>query len=248
MNRLKDKVAVITGGSAGIGFAIASEFASEGAKVIITGRNQNTIDEAIRELGSNAFGFRADSSNLSDTALLVQEVRSRFSGIDILVVNAGISPMEPVGQITEQGFDDIMDINFKGAVFTTERLIPLLSEGASVIFISSVSSFAVAGGTAIYAASKAALNAYSRTAALELASRKIRVNAINPALTQTRLVESSVGDIQDFLKAKMPFKRFAQPVEVARLAVFLASDDASFISGGEYNIDGAAAVNEPFRA
>lgn len=249
MSKLKDKVAVVTGASAGIGLAIARQFSREGARVVITGRNQQTLDEALKVLGNNALGIRSDSSVLSDIDNLVAKVKSTFGKVDILVVNAGISDMESVGNITEQTFHKIMDLNFKGAVFTTEKFIPLLSDGASVIHISSVSSFAVAPGTAIYAASKAALNAYSRTAAIELAPRTIRVNAINPAMTETEMVSKSeaLKDIHTFMKNKMPFKRYAEPAEVAKLAAFLASDDASFISGAEYTIDGAVTVNQPFR-
>jgi NAD(P)-dependent dehydrogenase (short-subunit alcohol dehydrogenase family) len=250
MNRLKDKVAVITGGNSGIGFATARQFLEEGAKVVITGRNQQAIEDAAKKLGQGTIGIRSEASDLQDTDNLVQQVKTMFGTVDILFVNAGISLMEPVGQITESVYHQIMDINFKGAIFTTEKFIPILSEGASVIHVSSVSSFAVAPGTAIYAASKAALNAYSRTAAIELAPRKIRVNALTPALTETEIVRknNALVEMDTFLKGKMPFKRYAQPVEVAKLAVFLASDDASFISGSEYTIDGAASVNEPFRA
>ncbi|MBT1701793.1 SDR family NAD(P)-dependent oxidoreductase [Chryseosolibacter indicus] len=248
--KLKDKVAVITGGSLGIGFATAKQFITEGAKVVITGRNQKVLDDAVKSLGEDAVGVRSDASNLDDISKLAEQVKSLFGKVNILVVNAGVSSMEPVGQITEETFHRIMDLNFKGAVFTTEKFIPILSEGASVIHISSVSAFAVAPGTAIYAASKAALNAYSRTAAIELAAKNIRVNAINPAMTETEMVNKSEGlkDLHAFFKNKMPFKRYAEPSEVAKLAVFLASDDASFISGAEYTIDGAVTVNEPFRA
>jgi NAD(P)-dependent dehydrogenase (short-subunit alcohol dehydrogenase family) len=250
MSKLQNKVAVITGGSLGIGYAIAKQFIDEGAKVVITGRNQQTIDAAVEQLGSHATGIRADAANLQDTNKLVEQVKSLFGKVDILVVNAGVNAMEPVGHITEQAFDKIMDINFKGAIFTTEKFIPILSQGASVIHVSSVSAFAVGLGTAIYAASKAALNAYSRTAAIELAPRKIRVNAILPALTETELVNKNdaLKEMHTFLKNKMPFKRYAEPIEVAKLVAFLASDEASFISGAEYTIDGATTVNEPFRA
>ncbi len=249
MSKLKNKVAVITGGNSGIGFATARQFIAEGARVVITGRNQQAIDDAVKELGSNAIGIRSDASNLSDTDKLVEQVKSLFGKVDILFVNAGVSFQEPVGQITEQTFHKIVDVNFKGAIFTTEKFIPILSEGASVIHVSSVSAFAVGIGTAIYAASKAALNAYSRTAAIELAPRKIRVNAIAPCMTETEIFRKGAfpEELIAFTKNKMPFKRYAQPIEVAKLAVFLASDDASFISGAEYTIDGAVTVNEPFR-
>ncbi len=251
MGKLKDKVAVITGGNSGIGFATARQFIAEGAKVVITGRNQQALDKAAEELGHGTIGIRSDAADLEDTDNLAAQLKSLFGKIDILFVNAGVNAMQPVGQITEQAFDYIVDINFKGAVFTTEKLIPLLADGASVIFVSSVSAFVVGAGTAVYAASKAALNAYSRTAAIELAPRKIRVNTIQPAMTETEIFHKGEATFTDemisFTRNKMPFRRYGQPTEVAKLAVFLASEDASFISGSEYTIDGAVSVNEPFR-
>lgn len=254
MGKLTNKIAVITGGNSGIGFAAAKQFIEEGARVIITGRNQAAINAAVEELGDNATGILSDVLNINDTERLVAQVKDTFGKVDILLVNAGVFFAEPVGQITEETFDKIVDVNFKGAIFTTEKFIPILAEGASVIHLSSVSAYAVGAGTAIYAASKAALNAYSRTAAIELATHKIRVNAITPSMVETNLSskagfsDEAIAGMATFMKNKMPFKRYATPEEVAKLAVFLASDDASFISGAEYTIDGAVTVNEPFRA
>ncbi len=254
MDKLKNKVAVITGGNSGIGFATAKQFIAEGAKVVITGRNQSAIDAAVKELGDNVVGIRSDATSISDTEALVEKVKSLFGKADVLFVNAGVFFAEPVGQITEQTFHQIMDVNFKGAIFTTEKFVPILSEGASIIHLSSVSAFAVGAGTAIYAASKAALNAYSRTAAIELANQKIRVNAIMPGMADTNLSskagfpDEAIKQMKVFISNKIPLKRYAIPEVVAKLAVFLASDDASFITGSEYTIDGGATVNEPFRA
>lgn len=247
MSKLQNKVAVVTGGSAGIGFATAKQFIEEGAKVVITGRNQAAIDKAVAALGNNATGIRADAASLSDTNELVEQVKSAFGKVDVLLVNAGVSSQDPIGQITEENFDTIMDINFKGAVFTTEKFIPLLNDGASVIHMTSVSAYTFATGTGIYSASKAALTAYSKTAAVELAGRKIRVNTVAPAMTETDMIykgQFSSEEIHAFLKDKiMPFKRYGKPEEVAKLVTFLASDDASFISGAEYTIDSGASVN-----
>lgn len=250
MSTLTNKVAVITGGSAGIGFATAKEFIAQGAKVIITGRNQDIIDEAIKELGENAVGFRADASNLNDTDQLVEYATSLYRKIDVLFVNAAISFQETIGNITEENFDKILNINLKGAIFTTEKFIPILNEGASIIHTTSISSFTVMAGMGIYAASKAGLTAYCKTAAIELAPRKIRVNSIAPSVTATDAIyrgELGSDEVHAFLTSKMPLKRYAQPEEIAKLVGFLASDDASFISGAEYIIDGASSVNEPFR-
>ena len=253
MSRLKNKIAVVTGGNSGIGLATAQRFIQEGATVVITGRNQGAIEQAVQVLGTNAKGILADATKIADTESLVEEVAARYGKVDILFVNAGVFFAEPVGGITEETFHKIMDVNFKGAIFTTEKFIPVLSEGASVIHLSSVSAFAVGAGTAIYAASKAALNAYSRTAAIELAGQKIRVNTINPGMVATGLsakagfTDDAIEQMKAFISPKIPFKRYATPAEVAALAVFLASDESSFITGAEYTIDGGATINEPYR-
>ncbi len=253
MSNLKNKVAVITGGNSGIGFATAQEFISQGAKVVITGRNQATIEEAVQKLGTNAIGIRSDAANLEDTDALVEQVKATFGKVDILFVNAGVFFGELVGQITEKTFDTVMNINFKGALFTTEKFLPILSDGASIINLSSISAFAVGPSTAVYAASKAALNSYTRTAAIELAPRKIRVNAITPGMVATPLSAKSgmpeevIQGMNTFIEGKIPLRRFAQPEEIAKLAAFLSSDDAAFITGADYTIDGGATVNEPYR-
>jgi NAD(P)-dependent dehydrogenase (short-subunit alcohol dehydrogenase family) len=247
MKKLKDKIAVVTGGSAGIGFATAKEFIAQGATVIITGRNQPTIDDAVERLGNQAKGIRANSASMEDTENLVTQVKSLYGKVDVLFVNAGVAYQEPIGQITEEVFDTVADINFKGAVFTTEKFIPILNDGASIIHMTSVSAYTFAAGTSIYSASKAALTAYSKSASVELAHRKIRVNTVAPAMTETKAIykgQFASDEIHAFLKDKMmPFKRYAQPEEVAKLVAFLASDDASFISGAEYTIDSGASVN-----
>lgn len=250
MNKLENKVAVVTGGSAGIGLATAKEFIAQGAKVVITGRNQQAIDDAVKELGSNAVGIQSDAANLSDTEKLVEQVKSLFGKVDVLFVNAGVAMQEPIGLITEPTFDTVMDINFKGAVFTTEKFIPILNDGASIIHMTSISAFSFVAGTAIYSASKAALTAYSKSVSVELAHRKIRVNTVAPAMTETDIIyrgQFSSDEIHTYIKSKMPFKRYAKPEEVAKLVTFLASDDASYISGAEYTIDSGASVNAPLR-
>ena len=251
MHDLKDKVAVITGGNAGIGLATAREFVARGARVIITGRRQEALDRAVAELGEQVTAIRSDASRLTDIDALAQQVKSQFGKVDVLVVNAGVALQEPVGTMTEDTFDQLVDINFKGAVFTTEKFIPLLVDGASVIHLSSVSAYTVAQGTGIYAATKAALTAYSKTAAVELADRRIRVNTVAPAMTETEMIYRGAfasEEIHTFIRSKMPFKRYGTPQEVAKLVAFLASDDAAFISGAEYTIDGGASVNAPMRA
>ena len=246
MGKLKDKIAVVTGGSAGIGYATAAEFIAQGATVVITGRDQSALERAVAQLGTKATGIKADAANSRQTDALVEQVKAAYGKVDILFVNAGVSLQEPVGQITEDTLDSIMNTNFKGAVLTTEKFIPILRDGASIIHMTSVSAFTYATGTSIYSASKAALTAYSKSAALELAGRKIRVNTVAPAMTETRAIykgQFANEEIHNFLRNIMPFKRYGKPEEVAKLVTFLASDDASFISGAQYTVDSGASVN-----
>jgi NAD(P)-dependent dehydrogenase (short-subunit alcohol dehydrogenase family) len=249
MNSLSNKIAVVTGGNSGIGFATAKEFIAQGAKVVITGRNQSAIDEAVNQLGSNASGFLANASEVKETESLVEKVKAKFGKVDILFVNAGVFYPTPIGQITEDGFDEQMGINFKGAIFTIEKFLPILVDGASIINLSSVNAYTGMPNTAVYAASKAALNSYTRTAATELAGRKIRVNAVNPGpistpiFAKSGLPEEMLTGFATALQNRIPLKRFGTPEDVAKLVAFLASDAASFITGSEYNIDGGINVN-----
>lgn len=247
MNDLTGKVAVVTGGNSGIGYATAKYFKSAGARVIITGRSADKVAIASTELGVK--GIVADVIDLSAIDSLVEQVKQEFGNIDILFVNAGIFSPAPIGQNTEQIFDTQMGINFKGAVFTTEKFLPIINEGGSIINLSSINAYTGMPNTAIYAASKAALNSYTRTAASELAPRKIRVNAVNPGPTytpifgKTGMSEELLNEFSAVMQNRIPLKRFGQPEDIAKLVTFLASDDASFITGGEYNIDGGININ-----
>ncbi|MFN8672449.1 MAG: glucose 1-dehydrogenase [Candidatus Sericytochromatia bacterium] len=249
MSKLNQKLALVTGGSSGIGFAIAKDLLDEGAKVIITGRNSNNLDTAVKQLGNNAKGFLADTSNLDQIDYLVNFARESFGKIDTLVINAGVSKMTPTGQTSESTFDEIMDINFKGAVFTLEKFLPLLSEGASVINISSVSAYSNMPGMSIYSASKAALNSFTRSAAFDLAPRKIRVNAVNPGPVETPIFEKfglpqeTLLEFAKTIQNRIPLKRTGKPEEIAKLVSFLASDESLFITGSEINIDGGVNIN-----
>jgi NAD(P)-dependent dehydrogenase (short-subunit alcohol dehydrogenase family) len=247
MSHLNGKVAVVTGGNSGIGYASAQKLKARGATVIITGRSPEKVAKAADELGVK--GIVADVSSLDAIDHLVEQVKSEAGEVDILFVNAGIFQPAPVGQISEELFDHQMGINFKGAVFTTEKFLPLLNEGASIINLSSVNAYTGMPNTAVYAASKAALNSYTRTAATELAPRKIRVNAINPGpvstpiFSKTGMPEEQLNGFAEAMQNRIPLKRFGQPEDIANLVAFLASDDASFITGSEYNIDGGININ-----
>lgn len=247
MSKLNGKVAIVTGGNSGIGYYSAKKLKNDGATVVITGRSEEKVADAARELG--VVGLVADTLDLTATDDLVDFVKNEFGKVDILFVNAGIFQPASVGEISEEMFDHQMGINFKGAVFTLEKFIPILNDGASVINLSSVNAYTGMPNTAIYAASKAALNSYTRTAATELAPRKIRVNAVNPGPVETPIFgktgmpEDQLNEFAQAMQNRIPLKRFGKPDDIANLVSFLASDDASFITGSEYNIDGGININ-----
>ena len=247
MDKLAGKIAVVTGGNSGIGYAVAKEFTEKGASVVITGKSIERVNEASKELGVT--GIVADVKDLSAIDILVEQVNNSFGKINILFVNAGVFAPAPIGQISEEMFDHQMGVNFKGAVFTIEKFLPLLNDGASIINLSSVNAYTGMPNTAIYAASKAALNSYTRTASTELAPRKIRINSVNPGpvetpiFAKTGMPEDQLKTFAEAIQSRIPLQRFGKPEEIAHLVSFLASDDASFITGSEYNIDGGININ-----
>jgi len=247
MNNLSGKTAVVTGGNSGIGNATARKLKESGADVVITGRNSLAVESSANELG--VMGVVADQASLNDIDNLVSQVKDGFGDVDVLFINAGIAAFAPVEHLSEEQFDATMNVNFKGAFFTLQKFLPILRDGASVINLSSINAYTGMPNTAVYAASKAALNSLTRTAAYELAPRKIRVNSVNPGPTNTAIF-GKLGMSDDAIKAfasamqdRIPLKRFGDPEDVASLVAFLASDDASFITGAEYNIDGGTNLN-----
>ena len=247
MNDLSGKTAVVTGGNSGIGFATARKLKDSGAQVVITGRNAEAVNRAATEL--DVTGLVADQARLNDIDALVGRVKEEFGGVDILFINAGVASFAPVEHVTEEQFDSTINVNFKGALFTLQKFLPILREGASVINLSSINAYTGMPNTAVYAASKAALNSLTRTAAYELAPRKIRVNSVNPGPTNTAIFgklgmpDEAVQEFASAMQNRIPLKRFGEPVEAANLVAFLASDEAGFITGAEYNIDGGVNLN-----
>jgi NAD(P)-dependent dehydrogenase (short-subunit alcohol dehydrogenase family) len=242
MKNLTNKTAVITGGNSGIGYATAKLLNENGAKVIITGRRKEALENAANNLGVKA--LLADQSSLADIDKLVKEVTEEFGKVDILLINAGISKFAPIELMTENIFDEIMDVNFKGAYFTLSKFIPILNDNASVILLSSTSATISPQTASVYAASKAAINAVMKIAALELASKKIRVNAVSPGPVSTEIM-SKIGlnsQIEQQMKASIPLSRFGKADEIADLIAYLSGDNASFITGSNFLIDGGQSI------
>ncbi|MGB8323784.1 MAG: SDR family oxidoreductase [Candidatus Acidiferrum sp.] len=244
MKRLEGKVAVVTGGNSGIGLATAQRFLEEGAKVAISGRNQKTLQEAAKLLGDGVLVLQADTASLKETEKFLAAVEKKFGKIDVLFVNAGVAKFAPITETTEGLFDEQFDINIKGAYFTIQKALPHLNDGASIILNTSVVSSTGVAGASAYSATKAALRSVARTAAAELVGRGIRVNAVapgpivTPIFGRTGLPQEALDSFSKELIETVPMKRFGQPEEVAGAVAFLASQDASYITGVEINVDG----------
>lgn len=238
-----DKNVIITGGSAGIGLATAKTFIANGANVLITGRNTDSLQAASVTINSPKLKTLAsDVSKLADIAALEKEITESGKKVDVLVLNAGIAKQFSIEETTEEVFDDLFNINVKGLFFTLQKLIPHLAEGASVVLISSgvsVSGYAQMGA---YAATKSAVDAIARTAATELADRKIRVNTVAPGLTDTPMNHQTPEDIKNAIAAAVPLQRIGEAEEIANAIVFLASDEASYISGSYLSVDGGVTI------
>jgi NAD(P)-dependent dehydrogenase (short-subunit alcohol dehydrogenase family) len=244
MKRLEGKTAVITGGNSGIGYATAELFANEGAKVIITGRRESAVREAVITLGKGVIGIISDAQDMRDVASLPAQIEKHTKQIDVLFANAGVGIFAPFDQTTEEVFDNNLDINFKGVFFTIQGLLPMIASGGSIILNSTILVHSGLQGSTAYSASKAAVLALSKTLAMELADRNIRVNSISPGPISTPIY-SKLGMTEDALKefaagvqAKIPMKRFGEAQDIAHAALFLASRDSSFMTGSEIQVDG----------
>lgn len=247
MNKLSNKVAIVTGGNSGIGYAAAKDFKENGAQVIITGRNEQATLKAAQELGVT--GIVSDQSDLKSIDSLVEEVKSKFGKIDIVFLNAGLAAFAPLDQASEEHYDSIMNVNVKGVYFTLQKLLPILNDGGSVVLNTSINASVGMPNSSVYAASKGALLSLNRVFATELAPRKIRINAISPGPVETPLYgklglsQEEVNGFGKVLGEKILLNRFGQAEEIAKSVTFLASSDASFITGTELVVDGGLIVN-----
>ncbi|MFE7358262.1 SDR family NAD(P)-dependent oxidoreductase [Streptomyces sp. NPDC057543] len=240
MGKLQGKVAVITGGTTGIGLATAKLFVGEGAYVFIMGRRQKELDEGVRAIGGNVSGVQGDVAELADLDRLYETVRAK-GRIDIVFANAGLSEFASLEDVTEEHFDKIFDVNVKGVLFTVQKALPLLNDGASIILTGSVASVKGTPEFSVYGASKAAVRNFVRGWTVELKDRRIRSNVLSPGPIETPLVAALPQDNIARLASTIPMGRMGEPDEVAKAALFLASDDSSFVTGIELFVDGGRA-------
>ena len=246
MNKLSNKIALVTGGSSGIGLASAQELAEQGAKVYITGRRQEELESAVATIGPAATGIRADAAVLAELDQVFATIARESGRLDILFVNAGGGDMMPLSTVTEEHFDRIFGTNVRGLLFTVQKALPLLSEGSSVILTGSTAAVKGTASFSVYSASKAAVRNFARSWALEVKDRGIRVNVISPGPVRTPGLGGLVPEehrqgLFDSLAAEVPLGRVGEPEEVAKAVAFLASDDARFINAAEFYVDGGLA-------
>jgi len=247
MGKLERKIALVTGGNSGIGLSTAKQFVNEGAYVFITGRREAELARAVKEIGNNVTAVQSDVANLADLDRLFAQIRRDKGKLDIIFANAGVAKYAPLGSITEELYDSIFDINVKGVLFTVQKALPLLPDGASIILTASIVGSKGLAANSVYSATKAAVRSFARTWTTDLKDRRIRVNAVSPGSTDTPglsdlLASSEVGEQRKkMISNTVPLGRFGTPDEIAKAVVFLASDDASYITGIELFVDGGIA-------
>jgi NAD(P)-dependent dehydrogenase (short-subunit alcohol dehydrogenase family) len=236
--KLQGKIAVITGGATGIGLGAAKLFVKEGAYVFITGRRQKELDEAVEEIGGNVTGVQGDISKLADLDRLYETVKAEGRRIDVVFANAGIAEFVPLAKITEEHFDKLFNINVKGTLFTVQKALPLLNDGGVIILTGSVAGVKGTPAFGVYGATKAALRSFVRTWTLDLKDRHIRSNVVSPGPTDTPAIDQQPPDAIERIVSTIPMGRIGESDEIAKAALFLASDDSSFVTGIELFVDG----------
>ncbi|OWJ65114.1 SDR family NAD(P)-dependent oxidoreductase [Inquilinus limosus] len=248
MQMLRDKVALVTGGNSGIGLAAAKVFAAEGAQVVITGRRRDVVDQAVREIGFGALGIDGDVAEPAHHDRVAAEVAERFGRLDIYMANAGINQITPSAEVSEAEYDAQFAVNTRGVFFGVQRMVPILRDGGSIILVGSLASEKVLDGHAVYAGSKAAIGAFARSWAIELKGRGIRVNVLSPGPVDTAILDKlgippeRRDGFEAAMAAAIPLGRLGQPGELARAALFLASDAGSFVTGINLRVDGGMAL------
>lgn len=240
MKKLENKVAVITGATSGMALATAKLFVAEGAYVFITGRRQKELDEAVKSIGSNVTGVLADSANLADLDRLMETVKAEKGHIDVVFASAGTADFAPLGQVTEEAFDRMFDLNAKGTFFTVQKALPLLRDKASIIMTGTIATIKGMPSLSAYGASKASLRVFARAWTNELKLRGIRVNVLSPGPIETAVFKGN-EDMKAHMASQIPMGRIGQPEEIATTALFLACNDSSFITGSEICVDGGMA-------
>jgi NAD(P)-dependent dehydrogenase (short-subunit alcohol dehydrogenase family) len=242
MGKLDGKVAVITAATSGMALATAKLFVEEGAYVFITGRRQNKLDEAVKLIGRNVTGIQGDSGNMADLDRLFETVKAEKGHIDVLFASAGYGEFNvPLGSISEENYDKTFDTNVRGTLFTVQKALPLLEDGASVIMNGSIAGSKGFEGFSVYNASKAAVRSFARTWTVDLKARKIRVNVLSPGTIDTAVFDDVAQEVKDGFVSLIPMGRMGRPEEIATAALFLASDDSSFVTGIELFVDGGTA-------
>jgi NAD(P)-dependent dehydrogenase (short-subunit alcohol dehydrogenase family) len=247
MGKLEGKIALVTGGNSGIGLATAQQFVNEGAYVFVTGRRDAELAKAVKEVGRNITGVSGDVSNLGDLDRLFAQIKREKGRLDIVFANAGVAKFAPFGTITEEFYQSIFDINVKGLIFTVQKALPLMPDGASIILNASVVGSKGLPANSVYAATKAAVRSFARTWTTDLKSRRIRVNAVSPGSTDTPGLNELLGSTEigqqrlKMIQGSVPLGRLGRPDEIAKAVVFLASDDSSYITGTELFVDGGFA-------
>jgi NAD(P)-dependent dehydrogenase (short-subunit alcohol dehydrogenase family) len=246
-DRFDNKVVVVTGGTSGIGLATAKAFAAEGASVFITGRRQDALEAALKQIGGRVTGVRGDMADLADIDRLYDAVQQKHAHIDVVFANAGGGELAPLGAITEEHYEKTFGSNVKGVLFTVQKALPLLRDGGSVILTASTTSIKGTGAFSVYSATKAAIRNFARSWILDLKDRRIRVNVVSPGLTETAGLNDLFGGgeqaqgTKDYLVGQIPAGRIGQPEEIAKAVMFLASEEASYINGIELFVDGGQA-------
>ena len=244
MTRFDGKIVLVTGGNGGIGAAAARAFAREGAEVIVSGRNRQTLDETVASIGSKCVGIVADVGKLADIASLMADIKTRFGRLDVLFANAGITRFGPIGSVTEADWDAVMNANLKGLYFTLQQALPLMGEGGAMVLNASVAAGIGAPDSSLYAASKAAVRSLGRSLGAELVGRGIRVNVVSPGPIHTPIFAAmgmkpdEIAQLKQNWSTGVPMKRFGDADEVARAVLFLASAESSYVTGANLAVDG----------